>query len=145
MKKNLLVSITLGATLLGLSLSANAGFSGPFDWWDSNDGYNRYGYGPGYRGDRWRRYDKWEPNYWRYRYFDEDSRDYLPDQFDRRDRYRSGRRYRDAYRRPAPRSYNRSRRDRSRYYGDKPDQMSETPQAKRHREELKARQPGECR
>ncbi len=84
MKLKYFLSYTLTATLLGLSSTANAEFfNGPFDWWDNNDDYNRYNYrdGRGYGGDRWRRYDEWEPNYWRYRYFDNDSDDRFFDGF----------------------------------------------------------------
>ena len=84
MKFKNLLSYTLAATLLGLSSTASAQFSnGPFDWMDSNDDYNRYNYqdGRGYGRDRWRQYDEWEPNYWRYRYFDNDSNDYFDDEF----------------------------------------------------------------
>ena len=85
MKFKNLLSITLSATLLGLVPTANADFfSSPFDMWDNNDDYNRYNYqnGRGYGRDRWRQYDEWEPNYWRYRYFDDDSNDYFFDEFD---------------------------------------------------------------
>ncbi len=70
--------------LSGTSLSANADFfSGPFDWWDNNDDYNRYSDQGrrGYGQDRWRQYDEWEPNYWRYRFFDNDSDDRFYDRF----------------------------------------------------------------
>lgn len=88
MKLKTFLSCTLTATLLGLSSTANAEFfNGPFDWWDNNDDYNRYNYrdgrgdGRGYGRDRWRQYDEWEPNYWRYRYFDNDSNDNFLDEF----------------------------------------------------------------
>jgi hypothetical protein len=84
MKLKQLLSFTLTAGLLSLSSNASADFfSGPFDMWDDDD-YSRYNSrdGRGYGGDRWRGYDEWEPNYWRYRYFDNDSDDYFFDEFD---------------------------------------------------------------
>ena len=81
MKLKLLFTGALTATLIGFAPTASAGFSGPFDFWDNDDDYYRYG-GPGIRRDRWRRYDEWEPNYWRYRYFEDDSDDYIFDDFD---------------------------------------------------------------
>lgn len=142
MQKNKLLGLALGTALLSFSFSANAGFSGPFNWFDNNDGYKRYDYrgGPGYGRDRWRRYDRWEPNYWRYRYFDDNSNDFIPDRFNDHRRYRRDRRYR-----PDRRRDNRYRRDRSRYYGYRPSRMSETPQAKHEREQMEAKQPAECR
>jgi hypothetical protein len=71
--------------LSGTSLTANAEFfSDPLDWWDNNDDYDRYNYQDrrGYGRDRWRQYDEWEPNYWRYRFFDNDSNDRFYDRFD---------------------------------------------------------------
>ncbi len=70
--------------LSGTSLSANADFfSSPFNWWDKDDGYSRYDRGGrGYGQDRWRRYDEWEPNYWRYRFSDNDSNDRFYNRFD---------------------------------------------------------------
>ncbi len=84
MKLKHLLSYVLTTTLLGLSSGANADFfDSPFDMWDNNDDYYRYDRGGrGYGGDRWRRYDEWEPNYWRYRYFEDDSDDYFFDEFD---------------------------------------------------------------
>lgn len=85
MKLKNLLSYTLTAAILGLSSTANADFfSGPFDMWDNDDDYYRYNNrdGRGYGRDRWRQYDEWEPNYWRYRYFDDDSNDYFFDEFD---------------------------------------------------------------
>ena len=83
MKFKLLLSGTLMAAMIGISPSANAGFSGPFDFWEDDDSYSRFGPGNrGYGRDRWNRYDEWEPNYWRYRYFEDDSDDYIFDEFD---------------------------------------------------------------
>ena len=84
MKLKALLIYALTATLLGLSSTARADFfSSPFDWMDDDDNNYRYDRGGrGYGGDRWRRYDEWEPNYWRYRYFDDDSDDYFFDEFD---------------------------------------------------------------
>ena len=85
MKVNAPMICTLMLVLSGASLSTNADmFSGPFDWLDNNDDYNRYNYrdGRGYGGDRWRQYDEWEPNYWRYRFSDNDSSDRFDDRFD---------------------------------------------------------------
>jgi len=92
MKIKTLLAQTLIAGMLGVSATASAGFnfSNPFDWADNNNN-DDYRYGaPGGRGgyqgdygrDRWRQYDEWEPNYWRYRYFDDSSRDNLFDGFD---------------------------------------------------------------
>ena len=91
MKIRTLLTQAILAGMLGFSANASAGFdfSSPFDMFDDNDdyypysardgrGYNSYGDGR----ERWRRYDEWEPNYWRYRYFDDDSRDYFFDGFD---------------------------------------------------------------
>lgn len=82
MKTKTLLNYALLASLLSFALPASAGFNfdSPFDWFDNNDNdYYRYGDrgGPGgyYGGDRWRQYDEWEPNYWRYRYFDDNSSD----------------------------------------------------------------------
>jgi len=84
MKLKALLIYALTATLLGLSSTARAEFfSSPFDMWDDdNDNYRYDRGGRGYGGERWRRYDEWEPNYWRYRYFDDDSDDYFFDEFD---------------------------------------------------------------
>lgn len=93
MKIRTLLTQSLLAAMLGFSANASAGFdfSSPFDWMDNDDDdYYRYGardgrggYGDrGYGRERWRQYDEWEPNYWRYRYFDDDSRDYAFDGFD---------------------------------------------------------------
>ncbi len=135
--------------LLGISSTASAGFNfgSPFDVMNNNDNYNRYGPGnsrSGYGGgDRWSQYDQWEPNYWRYRYMDSNSRDNIFDQFngqsyngnrnrarsnyDPRSRYDDIRNYQRAnryqgersgrydYDRPAPRP-----RSRSAYAGSQP-------------------------
>jgi len=80
-----MICTLLMLVLSGASLSTNADmFSGPFDWLDNNDDYNRYNYrdGRSYGGDRWRQYDEWEPNYWRYRFSDNDSSDRFDDRFD---------------------------------------------------------------
>ena len=84
MKFKVLLIYALTATLLGLSSTARADFfSSPFDMWDDDDNNYRYDRGGrGYGRDRWRQYDEWEPNYWRYRYFDNDSDDYFFDEFD---------------------------------------------------------------
>ena len=84
MKLKALLIYAFSAALLGLSSNASADFfSSPFDWMDDDDDYYRYDRGGrGYGRDRWRRYDEWEPNYWRYRYFDDDSDDYFFDEFD---------------------------------------------------------------
>jgi hypothetical protein len=80
-----LLNVGLVATLLGSTFPASAGFNfgSPFDMWDNNDDYRSYDRGGrGYsNNDRWQRYDEWEPNYWRYRYFDDDSRDYVFDDY----------------------------------------------------------------
>jgi len=76
--KSILMPVLL-LSILGLSSTASAGFNfgSPFDVMDNNDNrYNR-----GYGGDRWDQYDQWEPNYWRYRYFEGDSRDNFFDEF----------------------------------------------------------------
>jgi len=83
MKLKQLLSFMLTAGLLSLSSSASADFfSGPFDMWDDGENY-RYNSrdGRNYGSDRWRRYDEWEPDYWRYRYFDNNSDDYFFDEF----------------------------------------------------------------
>jgi len=49
------------------------GWGSPYSGRNSND--------RGYGSERWNGYDQWQPNYWRYRYFDRNSPDYLPDQF----------------------------------------------------------------
>ena len=84
MKLKALLVYTLTFTLLGLSSTVRADFfSSPFDWMDDDDDYYRYDRSGRDNGrDRWRRYDEWEPNYWRYRYFDDDSDDYFFDEFD---------------------------------------------------------------
>jgi hypothetical protein len=148
--KTLLSSISTVA-MLGLSSSASAAFDfgNPFDMWDDNDDYRYYDRGGrgSYGGDRWRRYDEWEPNYWRYRYFDNDSDDYFLDEFDgdffgdgrgrfdfnmdmdsrfdndyrndfgNDDRYRGDRGYGD-YGRPSRRSSQRDRYSNSDRYGN---------------------------
>jgi len=81
MKTKTLLSYTLLASLLSFSVPASAGFNfdSPFDWFDNNDNdYYRNGDRGGrgyYGGERWRQYDEWEPNYWRYRFFDDSSND----------------------------------------------------------------------
>ncbi len=86
MKIKTLLTHALMAGLLGVSANASAGFSfdSPFDWFDNNDNdYYRYGDrgGRDYGRERWRQYDEWEPNYWRYRFFDDNSQDYVFDGF----------------------------------------------------------------
>jgi len=90
MKIRTLLTQSLLAGMLGFSANASAGFDfgSPFDWMDNDDDDNyRYGARDGrgygnYGRERWRQYDEWEPNYWRYRYFDDDSSDYFFDGFD---------------------------------------------------------------
>lgn len=91
--KNLLTPFIM-AGLLGLSSTASAefDFGSPFDWFDDDDDYydSRYSGRRGDGRDRWRRYDEWEPNYWRYRFFDDDSDDYIFDDFDGGDFFDDG-------------------------------------------------------
>jgi len=82
MKTKTLLSYSLLAGLLSFSIPASAGFSfdSPFDWFDNNNDSDYYRYGDrgghgNYGGERWRQYDEWEPNYWRYRFFDNNSND----------------------------------------------------------------------
>ena len=83
MKLKTLLICSLIAGVLGLSSAARADFfSSPFDWMDNDDDYRYDRGGRGYGQDRWRQYDEWEPNYWRYRYFDNDSNDNFFDEFD---------------------------------------------------------------
>ena len=90
MKIRTLLTQSLLAALLGFSANASAGFDfgSPFDWMDNDDDdYYRYGARDGrgygnYGRERWRQYDEWEPNYWRYRYFDDDSSDSFFNGFD---------------------------------------------------------------
>lgn len=72
-KSILVPALLLGLTGLSSTASAGFNFGSPFDAMNNNDNYNRYD--RGYGGDRWDQYDRWEPNYWRNRYFDSDSRD----------------------------------------------------------------------
>ena len=84
MKLKPFLIFALAVPLVVLSSASRADFfSSPFDMWDNNDDNYRYDRGgrPNQR-DRWRNYDEWEPNYWRYRYFDDDSNDYFFDEFD---------------------------------------------------------------
>lgn len=94
MKLKAFLSYFLTAGLLSLSSTTNAqfDFGGPFDMFDNDDDYNSYRDGGrrGYGRDRWRRYDEWEPNYWRYRFFDDDSEDYIFDNFDGGDFFDDG-------------------------------------------------------
>ncbi len=96
MKLRLYLTHCLFAGLLGFTSNAAVGFDfdSPFDWFDDDDDYYDYRYGGGryggYGRDRWRRYDEWEPNYWRYRYFDDDSDDYIFDEFDDGDFFGDG-------------------------------------------------------
>ena len=88
MKLKTILTPAIIAFSLILPPTANAqfDFGGPFDWMDNEDDYSRYSRsgrgGRDYGRDRWRQYDEWEPNYWRYRYFDDDSDDYLFDDND---------------------------------------------------------------
>lgn len=94
MKLKSFLSFFLMTGLLSLSSTANAqfDFGGPFDFFDNDDDYNSYRSGgrQGYGRERWRRYDEWEPNYWRYRFFDDDSDDYIFDEFDGGDFFDDG-------------------------------------------------------
>ncbi len=96
MKLKSLLTYSFIAAMLSASSSASAAFDfgGPFDWFDNDDDYYRYGSNArnnrGYGRERWRQYDEWEPNYWRYRYFDDDSNDYIFDEFDGGDFFGDG-------------------------------------------------------
>lgn len=96
LKTCLTYCILAGILSLPSTTAFSFDFDSPFDWFDDDDDYSDYRYGGrrggygGYGRDRWKRYDEWEPNYWRYRYFDDDSDDYIFDDFDGGDFFGDG-------------------------------------------------------